>query len=470
MSQQVLDLRRPVQAARRHKLLIGIMAALGLLLGGAYTVVKPPMVTSTALVLLPSSAPSMATQVVIANSDPVLGAALPHVSPPRLVTELRSDVRIKSLTSYVISVTAKGKTAAEAENTANAVASSYIAAVTPRFSPVGHVQARILARASYATDSRLSALINYGLIGLLAGALIGVLVALVIGRRDLRLRERDDIANSLGIPVLASIPVQHPSDAASWTMLLENYKPAAVDAWQLRMALQQLGMADHTHPLYNGDSGSFSVTVLSLSCDPRALALGPQLAVFAATHGIPTALVIGPQQDMDVVAALHTACVVPSAASSKRSALLRIAVSDDGDDDRQPNTTLTVVVAVVDSQAPVIPDTLRTTATVIGVSAAAATAEQLAMTAVAAAADGREVTGIFVADPESLDRTSGRGSRPVQPVRRKQPARAQRLVTEIKRLPRAAVPERTSPARRLGPGPLADGPGDAAVLRSGGGH
>ena len=105
-------------------------------------------------------------------------------------------------------------------------------------------------------------------------------------------------------------------------------------------------------------------------------------------------------------------------------------------------------MAVVDSQAPVIPDTLRTTATVIGVSAAAVTAEQLAMTAVAAAADGREVTGILVADPESLDRTSGRGPGPVQPVRRKLSARAERMVTEIKRLPRAAVPERASPARR----------------------
>ena len=40
-----------------------------------------------------------------------------------------------------------------------------------------------------------------------------------------------------------------------------------------------------------------SVAVLSLSSDPGAFALGPQLAVFAASLGIPTALVIGPQQD-----------------------------------------------------------------------------------------------------------------------------------------------------------------------------
>ncbi len=48
----------------------------------------------------------------------------------------------------------------------------------------------------------------------------------------------------------------------------------------------------------------------------------------------------------------------------------------------------------------------------IGVSAAA-TADQLAHVAMVAAADGREITGILVADPESTDRTNGRIPRPV---------------------------------------------------------
>ena len=55
MSQQALDLRRSIQIVRRHRLLVGIMVALGLLVGGAYAVLNPPMVTSTALVLLPQS-------------------------------------------------------------------------------------------------------------------------------------------------------------------------------------------------------------------------------------------------------------------------------------------------------------------------------------------------------------------------------------------------------------------------------
>ena len=52
MSQETLDLRRSIQIIRRHKLLMGIMVALGILVGGAYAVLKPTMVTSTALVLL----------------------------------------------------------------------------------------------------------------------------------------------------------------------------------------------------------------------------------------------------------------------------------------------------------------------------------------------------------------------------------------------------------------------------------
>ena len=41
MSQETLDLRRSIQIVRRHKLLMGIMVALGILAGGAYAVLKP---------------------------------------------------------------------------------------------------------------------------------------------------------------------------------------------------------------------------------------------------------------------------------------------------------------------------------------------------------------------------------------------------------------------------------------------
>jgi hypothetical protein len=173
--------------------------------------------------------------------------------------------------------------------------------------------------------------------------------------------------------------------------------------------------------------------VLSLSDDPGALALGPQLAVFAASLGIPTALVVGPQQDANAAATLRTACGVPPG-SAKQSSHLRVAAYDDGDFDGLPGAAFTVVVATVDGQAPQMPDTMRATATVLAVSAGAATADQLAKVAVSAAIDGREIAGILVADPEPDDNTTGQMPQLAKPVRhRRAPARMNGLTTETRR-------------------------------------
>ena len=449
MSQQTLDLRRSTQIVRRHKVLMAIVVALGILVGSGYAALYPPVLTSTALVVLPQSASSTqssgssaqnsissytATQVVIADSNQVLATALPNAKPPMSLDELRSDVEVSSVTSYIISISAKGKKAADAEATANAVAQSYINYVNSPNSPIKHVSARVLESATSATGTGpIKALVITGLIGALAGALIGMIVSLAVGRKDRRLRERDEIASSIGIPVLASVPVGHPSDAAGWTRLLEDYKPASVHAWRLRAALQQLGRVGFDQPAHNGDNRS-SLTVLSLSSDPKALALGPQLAVFAASIGIPTALVIGPQQNAGVVATLRTACGAPPAASSKRPNLLHVMTADDATVDRQPEVALVILVLVVDGRAPEIPDTMRTAATVIGVTAGVTTAEQLARAAVAASADGREISGILVADPDPADRTTGRIAHLVPPTRRRLPSRLKGIVTtEIRR-------------------------------------
>jgi capsular polysaccharide biosynthesis protein len=445
MSQQVPDLRRSVQVLRRHKVLVGIVVALGLLIGGTYATLNPPMLTSSALIVLPQSAsnaqssdstgqsaisPYTATQLVIADSNQVLAAALPDVRPAMSLDKLRRDVQVTSVTAYIISISAEGKSAADAEATANAVVDSYVAYANSPSSPIEHVSARVLQSATSATGTGpIKALVITGMIGALAGALIGIIMSLAIGRKDRRLRERDEIANSVGIPVLASVPVGHPSDAKSWTKLLEDYKPAAVHAWRLRAVLQHLGMVGQ--PLGNGDGGH-SLAVLSLSSDPGALALGPQLAVFAASQGIPTLLVIGPHQDAGAAATLSTACGVPPA-SSKRSDLLRVAVANDGDVDGQPGAALIVVAAVIDSRAPKIPDIMRATVTVIGVSAGSVTAEQLARAAVVASADGREINGVLVADPDPADRTTGRIPHLAPPTRRRMPSRLKGIVTEIRR-------------------------------------
>ena len=101
----------------------------------------------------------------------------------------------------------------------------------------------------------------YALLGAIVGAAIGAIIALAVDRSDRRLRARDEIANSIGVPVLASFPVGHPSDPRGWTRLLEDYKPGAMHALQLRKALQQLEMAAEV----NFGRGERQA-VMSLSC------------------------------------------------------------------------------------------------------------------------------------------------------------------------------------------------------------
>jgi len=446
MSQQALNLHRSVQIMRRHRILMVVAAVLGILAGGAYAKLYPPMMTSTALVVLPQPAqsaqgeindgtgidPFTATQEVIAGSTQVLSDALPDVRPRVSLIKLRREVQIGSLTSYVISISASAANAADAEATANAVANSYISYIGSAASPGGRVTAQLLEPATSAVGLRpLEVLIIDALIGAISGTLIGALIALAISRGDRRLRERDEIANSIGVPVLASFPVAHPSDAAGWTKLLEDYKPGAKHALQLRTVLHHLGTARVSRADGHESDGS-SVTMLSLSSDSGALALGPQLAAFAASQGIPTVLVIGPQQDPDATATLRTACSAPRSVSSKWPRQLQVTVSDDRID-VLPDAAFTVVVMVVDDRSPRMPDTMQATATLLGVSSGAATAEQLARAAVSADADGRDITGILVADPEPADHTTGRIPELSRPLQRRLPTRLKGMITELRR-------------------------------------
>jgi len=460
MSQETLDLRRTIRVMRRHKLLVGVAVALGCLLCAAYAVLKPSMVTSTALVLLSPSGqagqsaaaaagnggpdPYTQTQEVIAKSSPVLAGALPHVRPAMSIDQLRSDVTIGNQTAFIISVSAQARNAADAAATANAVAESYIAYIGSPTNPGGQVPAQLLQPAANGSGSgflkRVVSYAIYALLGAIFGAVIGTVIALAVDRSDRRLRARDEIANSIGIPVLASFPVGHPSNPGEWTRLLEDYKPGAMHALQLRKAIQQLEMAADVN--FGRGNGRWSFTVLSLSTDPGALALGPQLASFAAAQGIPTALMIA-QQDATVTASLRTACAAPPT-SPKWPKNLRVLVSDadaegavkedlEGGVAGQRDATLAVVVGVVDGRNPQVPDTIRTTVTLLGVSAGAATAEQLARLAVSAVSDGREITGILVANPDSADATTGRLPQLGRRAQRRLPTRMTGIATEIRR-------------------------------------
>ena len=443
MSRQNLDMRSSMQMVRRRKKLFGGITAFGILIAAAYAFHAAPAVSSTALVVVSGFPPpltnqantvgdagaetSLATQIVIASSGTVLAAALPKVSPPvSSPQELDNRISVTAVGgSDVLSITATGKTADQAENTANAVANSYIAYVTGSTNTAVRVAAKMVEPATTATGSKLPEhIVIYAIFGAFTGALVGFVGCVAIGwRKRRRLVQRDEIANSIAVPVLASIPVERPSDPPSWARLLEEYEPDVVDAYWLGKLLRQFGVAD--------GGTSVSVAVLSLASDPTALALGPQLAAFASARGISTALVVGPQQDMNVTATLQTACAAGAQATSGRGKPLRLVVTEDGQSG-EVRAAFTVVVLVIDGRDPHVPPTARTTATLLGVSSGGATAEELARVATAAAADGRDIHGILVANPDAGDQTTGRVPR-LNLVQRELPTRVSGRATEIRR-------------------------------------
>jgi capsular polysaccharide biosynthesis protein len=444
VSQQAPDSRRSMQILRRYKKTFGAITLLGLLLGVAYALLTPPMVSSSALVVIPetiaqaqaaqdgtAASSTATTQAVVAGSTPVLAGALPNISPALSLITLENRISVSSPAVSILAFTGEGKTAAQAENIANAVANSYVAYVGSSSSPVGYVAAKVLQSASTASASKVDKQIaTYGAVGVTLGAIIGFFVTLMIGGRDRRLVERAAIANSIDAPVLASVSAERISDATHWARLLDEYEPEAVDAWGITKLLKRFGVAGIQANERVGDQ-AFSLTVFSLSGDAEALALGPQLASFAAGRGIPTALVVGPQQGAGTVAALRTACAATQAGPGRRN-LLRLTAAEDGRVS-QAKAAFVVVVVVVDGKDPRIPDMDPTTTAVLSVSAGRATAPDLARVADAAATDGRGIVGILLANPDPDDHTSGRAPNMASPPRRPLPTRVQAVQMENRR-------------------------------------
>ena len=418
MSRQTLDLTRSAQIVWRHKIFVGAVAVLGLLGNTARTVAQPPVFTSSTLVELAPSV-NVSTQTVVVTSAPVLTDALRLANLGVSYQTLQKRVRATRVAAQTISVIASGDTATQAEQTANIVARSYIGYITSPGNPLGEEPALLVQPATTATVKPFTTRVGLAAaFGLLIGALIGFIAALAIWRRDRRLRERDAIADSIGVPVLASVRASSPSDAVGWEKLLQGYEPEAGDAWLLRKLLRDLGPGGGT-PASDGAAAGSSVAVLSIADDRDALALGPQLAAFAASRGVRATLVAGPQQDAKATASLHAAC---AAASSPRPNLHMLA-SDHDDLGRLPADTLTVVAAVVDGQFPRVAETMRAATTVVGVTAGAVTAQQLARVAASAAGDGRPVAGILVANPVPGDQTTGRLPQLARPEEYRMPTR-----------------------------------------------
>jgi hypothetical protein len=423
---QPMSLRRCAELVSRNKALVGAFAGLGLVVGAVLGSINPAQLTSSALVINPNTKIPTNTLIVLATSDPVLLAARPNVGPAtdNIVT-LRNEVTVTSSSSNIVTISAAAGTAAAAEGAANAVANAYVGYLTSSQSPIGRVNARVLQPATSASGANpLVHELVYALIGAIAGLLAGLVAGIARGRSDRRLRSRDDIANAIGVPVLASLPAAHPADAQDWAKLLDSYQPGAVHSWRLQKTLRHLNVGGR---YVNGDGAAEPavVAVATLTEDPRALALGPQLAVVAASLGISTALAIAPSEDPSRTAALQAACANWAGSHS----LLRTAVLDESLD-LPHNVALTVLVTVLSGTASQAAAPLPATATLIGVSSGGATAEQLAVAATRATGGRHDVAGLLVADPERSDQTTGRIPQLPQPVLR-MPTRLAGMKTEV---------------------------------------
>jgi capsular polysaccharide biosynthesis protein len=418
MSDQPLDLRKSWRILWRRKVVVILIAALGLGGGIAYALRYPALKSSTALVVLPPSTRSVPTQILIADSDPVLARALPHIQPPVTLDYLRTHVEVGRRAQITISITAQGVTAEQAENIANAVMHSYISLAGSAKSPAGITLPRPIQPAVDAPGTPLTIHVSIiGSLGLLIGLMIAGIAVLAVSKRDHRLLRRDDIADAIGIPVLASLTVRRASNPAGWTRLLNEYQPSAADISRMRKAFRYLDLAEGL----SGAAAGSSVTVLTLSSDPKALPLGPQLAIFAASRGTPTTLVVGPQQDANVAAPLRAVCAAPT--SPARAKGLSLIAAEPDEFAARLQASLSVVVAVANPDRPQLNGMIRTGITLLGVSAGAVTAEQLVRLSASAAASGRHLAGILVADPDPGDQTTGRMPQLARPVRRRLPTR-----------------------------------------------
>ena len=269
---------------------------------------------------------------------------------------------------------------------------------------IAGVPARVIVEP---TPAKRSDLLVWTIIAVLLGGLVALgistVVLSVLSRKDRRLRTRDEVADAIGSAVIGSVRVRPQRSAAGWSALMEGYEPSVTDAWSLRQALDHVGLGDLTVRSDARGSGgqvrSRAVTLISLSDDPRALAVGPQLASHAASLGLQTRLVI--KQGHESSSALWAACSALRRSDELRSGLYVDTRRRKGDD-------LTIELVVVDRRNPQFVGLDQNAVTVLAVASSSATAEDLARTAVAAYEAGGRISGVIVADPDALDRTTGR--------------------------------------------------------------
>jgi len=133
MAEQLLDLHQGLGALRRHRLALAGTALLGAAVGVTLSTLQAPTYTSTSQVLLPQLEVSgqlanrdPATEVKIASSDLVLGAAAKALDPPMSRGRLDSYVSVSAPSQDVVEYTVTTGDADLAKSIAQAAAKAEV--------------------------------------------------------------------------------------------------------------------------------------------------------------------------------------------------------------------------------------------------------------------------------------------------------------------------------------------------------
>ena len=178
MSQQESNLPRSLQTLGRFKLLIGCLAALGVL-GGLVFAALNPVASTTSQAQVSFTAPSWSCPPGAICGTPIFE---PGYVQGKLVKMYPNGVQIKVMPGNVISVTVNGNTAA-AQAMANAVAQTY-ATQAGSLSYMGEQPSvTVTQQAGIATMlASPKQLFNDALLGAVAGLLVGLIAALAGGQ------------------------------------------------------------------------------------------------------------------------------------------------------------------------------------------------------------------------------------------------------------------------------------------------
>ena len=165
MAAQTLGVPNLAQVLRRRVRLLATAAVLGAALGGVFAAIRPPTLTSSTLILLPSPIESqmygesdIATQTKIVLSTTVLGVAAASVDPSLTTGTVEGHLDVTAETTQLLQITASSTSQGRAQALSQAVADAYLSYVNGNAQVSGDTALASLRSREDALQKQLAAL------------------------------------------------------------------------------------------------------------------------------------------------------------------------------------------------------------------------------------------------------------------------------------------------------------------------